>query len=260
MTRTTSTVPEGRFWEVDFLRGAAIVMMVLFHLLWDINYFGVASVDVYAGFWFYFARATATLFLLVMGVSLTLSAARARLVHTPGAALVRRLVKRGLTILAWGMVITVATRLVLGDGFVIFGILHLAGLSTALAYPFLQLGSWNLALGGGLIVSGLWLQRLTVDVPWFVWLGLKPSTFYTVDYFPLLPWFGVVLIGMAIGDLVYRNYARWITLPNLASLWPVSGVCSLGRHSLAIYLLHQPVLIATLILLGRVNVPALGSP
>jgi uncharacterized membrane protein len=261
MTTTSTPVSRGqRFWEVDCLRGLAIIMMVIYHLMWDLSYVGVTDVNVFEGFWLGFQRATASLFLLLVGVSLQLSGARARLTHRSQAAVWRRQLRRGLTVFAWGMVVTLATWLLLRDAFVRFGILHLIGLSMLLAYPFLRLGPWNLALGAGLIAAGRLLQEVTVDAPWLLWLGLRPQNFYTVDYFPLLPWFGVVLIGLAVGDLVYRDDTRRLALPDLSALPPVSLVSWLGRHSLAIYLLHQPLLIALLIALGLVDVRSLLSP
>ena len=248
-----------RFWEVDCLRGLAIVMMIIFHLTWDLSYFGVIDVNVFQGGWLVFQRTIATTFLLLVGVSLQLGAARAWLLQRSPAAIWRRHLRRGLTVLAAGLVVSIATWLALGDGFVRFGILHLIGVSMLLAYPFLRMGAWNLVFGGSVIMLGQWIQGVVVDFPWLLWLGLKPRAFYTVDYFPLLPWFGVVLIGLVIGDLAYRDYARRLPLPDLSALLPVRLLIWLGRHSLPIYLLHQPVLIATLMLLGVVNVQALLS-
>jgi uncharacterized membrane protein len=242
-----------RLWEVDLARGIAVVMMVLYHLMWDLSYFKVADVDVYAGFWHSFARTTATLFLLLVGLSLHLSSAKAGAISQHGAALWRRQVKRGLTIFAWGLVITLATWLFLGEGFVRFGILHLIGASVILSYPFVRLGAWNLVLGIIVIIAGLWLRGLTVDFPWLLWLGLQPRDFTTVDYFPLLPWFGVVLIGLSLGALLYPAATRRFPLPDLATLPPVPWLALLGRHALVIYLLHQPALIALLVVLGVVD-------
>lgn len=242
-----------RFWEVDLLRGLAVAMMVLYHLLWDLSYFRVAAVDVYAGFWLSFARTTATLFLLLVGVALHLRAARSVAGGQAGRALFTRQVRRGLIVLAWGLVITAATRLFLGDSYVVFGILHLIGVSVILAYPFLWLGWWNLALGIGLIAAGVWLRGVTVDFPWLLWLGLTPRFFYSVDYFPLLPWFGVVLIGLFLGGTLYTASQRRIPLPDLSAATPVRWLSWLGRYSLPVYLLHQPVLIALLIVLGLVD-------
>ena len=168
----------------------------------------------------------------------------------------RRQVKRGLALFAWGLVITGATWLFLGEGFVRFGILHLIGASVILSYPCLRLGAWNLLLGIVLVIAGLWLRGVTVDFPWLLWLGLQPRGFSTVDYFPLLPWFGVVLIGLFLGSLLYPAARRRCPVPDLTVLPPVKGLALLGRHALAIYLLHQPILIALLSVLGAVNLRA----
>lgn len=79
-----------------------------------------------------------------------------------------------------------------------------------------------------------------------MWSGCNTST-VRVDYFPLLPWFGVVLIGIWLGNTAYSNGARRFRLPN----WQVPALTFplgwLGRHSLTIYLIHQPLLFALLI-------------
>ena len=62
-----------RFWEADLLRGVAIVLMVLYHLAFDLDYFAVYQIDVISGFWLAAARISASLFLLLVGLSLTLS-------------------------------------------------------------------------------------------------------------------------------------------------------------------------------------------
>ena len=242
-----------RFWEVDFLRGMAIVLMVLFHLVFDLNYFSVQQIEVASGFWFYLARFTASLFLLLVGVSLTLSHSRARLLGQEDRFRYR-LMKRSLWIFSLAIGVTLVTYLFIGKGFIVFGVLHLIGISLLLAHPFLRLHGANFILGLLFISVGLFLQSLSVDFPWLLWLGLAPMDFRSVDYFPLLPWFGVILIGVAFGDLFYRGYSRRIPVPDLAGSFPVRWLAFLGRNSLAIYLAHQPVLIG-LMYLGGVRLP-----
>ena len=238
-----------RFWEVDFLRGIAIVLMVLFHLAYDLNYFGVYEVELASGFWFYLARFTASLFLLLVGVSLTLSHSRAVIVGREDRFRVH-LLKRSLWILGLAMGVTLATYLFIGEGFIVFGVLHLIGISLLLAYPFLRLHGVNFIFGLLFILLGLYLQNLSVDFPWLLWLGLAPRDFSSVDYLPLLPWFGVILMGVAFGDFFYRDYRRRIRLPDLAGAPLVKRLAFLGRNSLAIYLAHQPVLIGLMYLGG----------
>ena len=129
--------------------------------------------------------------------------------------------KRSLWIFGLAMGVTLVTYFFIREGFIVFGVLHLIGVSLLLAYPFLRLNGANFVFGLLFILGGLSLQSLSVDSPWLLWLGLAPAGFYSVDYFPLLPWFGVILIGVAFGDLFYRGYRRRFPLPDLSRI--VSG-------------------------------------
>jgi uncharacterized membrane protein len=249
---------EERFWEIDLLRGIAILMMIAFHVVYDLNFFGAALLSsVQLDFWFYVARATATIFLLLVGISLPLSYSRALRHQQPGKRLYRKYLTRGLKIFSWGLVITVTTWVFLREGFIVWGILHLIGIAIILAYPLLPLRYGNLVLGMVFIALGVAVKHVTVNVPWLLWLGLTPAHFQTLDYFPLLPWFGVVLIGVFLGNSLYSNYTRHFTLGDRFDVPPVRFLEFLGQHSLFIYLLHQPVLIAVLYLLGLVNIGTL---
>ncbi len=89
-----------RFWEVDSLRGLAIVMMVVFHFIFDLNYFGIYSFNIYSGFLWWFARITASMFIFVVGVSLSLSYTRTTLskYHLTEKELFLKYLNRGLKI------------------------------------------------------------------------------------------------------------------------------------------------------------------
>ncbi|MBN1763249.1 MAG: DUF1624 domain-containing protein [Methanomicrobia archaeon] len=256
MTRTM----DERLWELDALRGIAILMMIAFHVLFDLDYFGIATFDVKAGFWFYFARATATIFLLLVGISLTLSYSRAlQHVKKPEQQkLYRKYLTRGSKIFAWGLVITAMTRIFLRDGFVVWGILHCIGISIIVAYPVVKLRYGNLVLGLGLVALGMYVKSITVTLPWLLWLGVTPDKFHSVDYFPILPWLGVVLIGVFLGNSLYTNYTRGFKLHDRSQVEGIRLLRFLGRHSLLIYLIHQPLLITALYLIDLVTTGTLG--
>lgn len=238
-----------RFWEVDLLRGCAILLMVLYHLLFDLNYFAICDLDVSSGFPLALARTSASLFLLLVGLSLTLSYSRSRLVgHESG--FLSHLLKRSAWILSLAMGITLITYIAIGRGFIIFGVLHLIGLSLLLAYPFLRLQKANFVFGVAIILLGKYLGAISVASPWLLWLGLAPANFYSVDYFPVFPWFGVILLGMGLGSLLYPGYHRRFILPDLSESSIARVLAFLGQNSLAIYLVHQPVIIALLCLDG----------
>jgi uncharacterized membrane protein len=236
-----------RLWEVDTLRGIAIVLMIFFHFTWDLDHFAGYEVNVLSTPWQTFARSIASLFIFVMGVSLTLSYNRAKQ-QAGHSALFIKYLRRGGQIFGLGMVITVATYFFFrGQGFVIFGVLHLLGLSIILAYPFLRYNKWVSLLAGLLAIGlGIYLNRLVVSFPWLIWLGVRQSGVNMVDYYSLLPWFGISLLGIFAGYTLYPQSVRRFTWPDLAQVVPIRGLRFLGRHSLLIYLIHQPILIGLL--------------
>ncbi len=252
-SRAASSFP--RLWEVDALRGVAILMMVLYHLLFDLSALGGFPIDVFTGFWRLEARATASLFITLAGLSLTLSYARALAHATPGASLFPKFLRRGLSVIGAGMLVTAGTWLLYPDEVVTFGILHFIGAGIILAYPFLRLRWWNLPLGLACLAIGMLLQNQNVALPfpWLWWLGLPPMRYATFDYFPLLPWFGLMLLGIWLGDRLYAGGRRSFALPDLSGAAPVRALDSLGQHSLLIYLAHQPMLMATLVLAGVIR-------
>jgi uncharacterized membrane protein len=147
------------------------------------------------------------------------------------------------------MIITFISWIYIPERFIIFGILHCIGVSIILSFPFIRFRVTNLILGFLLIGIGSYLKLLTFDFNWLIPLGFLPHSFFTIDYFPLLPWFGVVLIGMAIGNFIYPDAKRQYHLKDLSNYLSVKLLCFLGRNSLIIYFLHQPILIGLIFLL-----------
>src|SRR5215204_2036696 len=138
-----SVAKEQRFWEADAARGVAIAMMVVYHLVYDLDTFGGYGIESTSGFWAWFADATASAFLVLVGISLSISYSRP---GRPGRGLCGKYLLRGLRIFAYGMLITVVCW-ALNFGTVAFGMLHLIGVSVILAYPLLKYRLPNLLLG-----------------------------------------------------------------------------------------------------------------
>jgi uncharacterized membrane protein len=243
-----------RFWEVDAARGVAIIMMVVYHTTYDLDTLGGYDIQSTSGLWALFADVTAGLFLFLVGVSLAISRARTR---RTGWSLFRKYLARGLRILAYGMVLTVVF-LVLRMGVVAFGILHLIGVSIILAYPFLRRRFTNLVLGVLIFAAGLYIMALdpTSQSFWLLPFGVVPEGVMMPDYRPLLPWFGVVLIGLFFGNVVYGSGGRLAGLTDKAPV-PARPLLPLGRNSLFIYLIHQPIVVAVLAALGIVDLNVL---
>ncbi len=240
-----------RFWEIDLLRGTAVVTMVIFHTVFALSFFGVSQVDVLQGFWRDFALATATTFILLAGVSIAISSARAG--ASPGSLRVAwKNLRRGTGIFLIGMGITAVTWLLVPDEYVLFGVLHCIGLSIALSPLFLRFGRGNLLIGSGIILLTPFIELVSGPLA-LAWLGIHPADFASLDYVPLVPWLGVFLIGMSLGAFLYPGGRRGFPAPGREKPL-MRPVTFLGRHSLPIYLVHIPVILLILALL----VPGLG--
>jgi uncharacterized membrane protein len=235
-----------RLASVDAVRGVAIVFVALYHLIYDLDNLAGYPIASTTGFWGAFADFSAFMFVFLVGVSLSLSFSRAQ-----SDGLFLKYLRRGLRIFAYGMLVTLVFW-ALDFGWVIFGILQLIGVSIVLAYPFMRLRYANLILGMLLVAVGAYLQIAGVssDSAWLAPLGIAPEGLFMPDYRPLVPWFGVVLLGLFTGNVVLEQGKR---IPTPAKPGPLKPLAFLGRHTLFVYLVHQPVIVASLAALGIVE-------
>ena len=229
-----------RIWELDVLRGFAILMVILIHLTYDL-------VELY-GVWnpknpwlFELGRDWGgVVFLVLSGICVTLGS---------------RPVRRGLTVFGCGMLITVVTLGMYlldftGKGIIIyFGVLHCLGVCMMLSPLLKKMPAWLLGILGVIMVAvGLYLVRnVSVSFPWLIPFGVVSHTFISSDYFPLLPNLGYFLLGITLGKTIYQK--KQSLLPKVNTANPIIRFLSFcGQKSLIIYLLHQPVLAALLAL------------
>lgn len=215
-----------RIWEIDFLRGLAIILMVLFHLIVDLRDFFGYAIEYLTGFWFYVGKLSAIMFISTAGISATLS---------------RNTLKHGLQIFLWGMVLTVITYFYNPLTYIRFGILHLLGFSIVSYHLIAWLRPVRLFVAAlMLMIIGCLLVPLPTTSPYLFPLGFVTATFASLDYYPIVPWYGVFLLGVAVGKVVYSMKKSRFHRPFFT---PISR---LGQHSLMIYLVHQPILLVML--------------
>lgn len=238
---------EGRLWEIDFLRGIAIILMIIFHFIYDLNHFSVIYYKLWIGPFAYASSIIASVFVILVGISLTIYYNKKNQ-HFSIQQIRLQLVKRGVKIFSLGMLITVVSYIIIPERFVIFGILHCIGVCIILSLPFLKYTWQNLSLGSMIIIFGLYLRLFTFDFSWLLPFGFLPPKYFTIDYFPLLPWFGAILVGIALGNVLYPKGQRSIHLPDHSSVGIFQKICFMGRHSLHIYFIHQPILISLIFL------------
>lgn len=215
-----------RIWELDALRGLCILAMVAVHLVFDLQLPTGPVFD-------FLQRWGGVVFFLLSGLCVTLGS---------------RPVKRGAIVLGAGLLCTAVTWAMcalslMPDYMVIrFGVLHCLGLCMLLWPVFRRLPVWLLAvLGTALAAVGIYLTEcVLVNFSGFAWLGLLYPGYSSADYFPLLPYLGFFLLGAFLGRMLYRN--KESLLPGVEDFWLFRALQWCGRHSLILYLLHQPVL------------------
>ena len=231
-----SVTPRHAF--LDIARGAALCAMFVYHLAWDLDYFGLSMVDPSASpGWKLLSHAIASSFLLIAGLSLALAHLRGK----PAGAQLRRLAGLALAAAA----VSAVTYAAAPQAFISFGILHCILAGSLVALPLIRAPASSIAtLAAALIAAPTLWRSSAFDAPWLAWTGLNATAPATLDYRPLLPWAGVLLAGVAIGR--FGAAARLARVTASATAAPGRALAFMGRHSLAIYLLHQPVFLALL--------------
>lgn len=223
-----------RIWELDALRGLCILGMVVVHVIYDlVELYGLIEWE-YPPLFTFVQQWGGVLFLLISGICVTLGS---------------RCIRRGLLVFACGLVVSGVTYGMYHFGFatksliIYFGVLHCLGMCMLLWPVFRKLPHWALALVGiALVAGGFYVRSLPwVDTHYLMPLGIPWKGFASSDYFPLLPYLGFFLLGSALGKSVYRNKETLLPRVNTKNFL-IRFFLLCGKHSLWIYLLHQPIL------------------
>lgn len=232
----------GRLAGLDTIRGITLLSMMLYHTCWDLVFLFGKKIPGYSGLGGYvWQQSICWTFILLAGFCWSLGSHH---------------LKRGLIVSGSGILITFVTLLVMPESRVIFGVLTLIGSCMLLLIPMekllLKLRA-EIGLAGSFLLFLLFRNVNTGYLGFENWnilklpdgfyenlfttyLGFPQKGFFSADYFSLLPWFFLFLTGFYLYQLVQKNHM----MEKLFS-WGVPGFDVIGRHSLLIYLLHQPV-------------------
>ena len=224
------------------MRGIAIVAMAAYHFCFDLRYFGVTRSDFeHDPFWLTARTLILSSFLLIAGVSAVVARCK-------GDARARWLRHTGV-IAGAALLVSAASYAMFPRSYIWFGVLHAIAVSLLITWRLVPRPALAAAVGAAVIAAGIAFSHSAFDNRALGWIGFMTAKPITEDYVPLFPWTGVLLLGITLGHVLARTrFAAFAPLES-APRW----LRFLGRHSLFVYLVHQPVLIGLLWLALRIR-------
>lgn len=230
-----------RLVVLDVVRGIAIAGVVLYHLIWDLDFTSLLSSGIsWHPAWIWFARTLAGTFMFLVGVNLVLAHAQVfRL-----AAFAKR-----LAVIAFSAAtISIVTAFAFPESFIFFGILHAIAVASIIGVFFVRVPALLvLVAGASVVLLSFLIEDELFNTRWLAWIGFAEQPPTSNDLVPVFPWAGLTLLGIALTKIGLRQ-----SVDKLLERHEPSGAMArftawLGRYSLAIYLIHQPVLLAVII-------------
>lgn len=219
-----------RYPIIDLIRGFTIILMVIFHTSFDLNHFGIIQVDIlHHPFWYFLPRLIVFLFFFAVGISLKI--AHNDQIHW------KSFFQRLLKISFFAGLISLVTWYLFPDNWIYFGTLHCIAIISVIGLFFIH--RENLAL----------IVALALFIPSIIWdknLPFFELPIQSFDYISPFPWLGALLIG------IYAT--KWqFHLVKINRNQLNDSLQFLGKHSLSIYLLHQPFLFGTIFIFSKIK-------
>ncbi len=219
-----------RIYWIDWLRGFAILLMVVYHFAFDLDLLEILVIDFSAPFWVIFANIIRFSFFVVVGLSLYLS-------HKKSDFLKRQII-RATKLFMVAMGVTGVTWILYPESFIQFGVLHFISIAIILGALFIRHPRF---LFGAMFISlilGSVFSQIRLDTSPLLPIGIAPKAFYTLDYFPIFPWLAIVFFGILLAYVL--DYYKLLKNPEKPIRLHLLEKA--GQKSLIIYLVHQPIL------------------
>ena len=229
-----------RLYIIDFIRGCAIIMMVIFHIFLSFNLFNNANYDLSNGLFKYIGIISRNLFIFLTGVSLYLSYK-----NNNRTDFKKKQFNRLISILIFSIIITILTYIVLPDRYIISVVLHYIFLSLFLLTLFINFFGIKyiyilFCLSILFFISNQqYYNSSNIIVNYLLHLlGLNIFFKSSIDYFPLQKWLWKTIFGFI--------FAKNINIEKIQNIFPKilidNIITKIGKHSLFIYILHIPLL------------------
>ena len=201
--------------------------MATFHTVFDLNQFVGIDINYISGFWYWEGKASALIFIFLAGISSGFS---------------KNTVRRGIKVLAFAMAITLVTYIFYREQYIRFGILHFLGTSMILFPVLKRMNNLLLLISAAVIAfAAIPLKNILSDTSILLPFGVMYQGFDTLDYYPLIPYISIFILGIIVYKIYYYKKQSLFKFS-----YENEGISMISNNSLAIYLIHQPIIIATI--------------
>lgn len=237
---------KNRFLILDLLRGLAVIGMVVFHAIFIYNFTAQSGLELYSGGYLILARTVQFTFITLVGVCMAISRT-----YRP-VGFYKRQLKRFVKVGICALLVTLGTYYTQPDFYVRFGILHFIAVASLLIMFFARFTNLNLLLAIGSYLLGDFLVTIPGNVLPLTILGFQNTTMNTFDLFPIFPWISLMFLGLFLGNLAlkkraFESYPLKIEPEYIKPLLPLIYI---GHYALLIYVIHIPIIVVILELLG----------
>jgi uncharacterized membrane protein len=234
--------------RLDAARGVALVAMAVYHACWDLTFVGLADFDLFENpLWLAARTAILSSFLLLAGIGLVLA--------TESGLDRPRYLRRLGRLIAAAAAVSAASYAVFPDSPIFFGVLHHMAAASVVGLAFVRLPALVTLLAAAAFAAGQRLGFPLFDSPWLRWIGMTSFAPDSNDFVPLLPWISGLLVGIALARL-WPGVGRGVLPGGVVG----RGLALAGRHSLAVYLIHQPILFGAVWLIAHSGLVPVESP
>ena len=244
---------KNRLHRIDELRGFTLISMILYHFMWDLKYLAGFNMNWYTGpFGYVWQKSICICFILISGFCFSMGKNR---------------LKRGLIVFFAGVIITIVTLTVMPENRVVFGVLTFLGSASLIMIPIDKLNNivenkcnkktFNISMFILTFLLFVSFYNVNNKVLYFpleralpnylykgylaTYIGFPDNAFFSTDYFALLPWIFIYMTGYYLNK-VYKLSNHYEKINSFLSVNRFECISFFGRHSLLIYMVHQPVL------------------
>ncbi len=240
-----------RILFLDFLRGAAVWAMIIYHFFWDMGFFGYIDFSIAtAGFGLICAQIIGSSFILISGFSLYLASLSKKFQQ--------KFILRFIKLLSLSGLISFVTLIFDKNNFIFFGILHLITFCSLLGFIIIKAKNTYFIFYLTLITVLISITDVKFELPIYMsWVGLNITLPVTNDFYPVIPWVFYFLLGLWLGNIsIPAGQVNWRWKYYKNEFLPTGRIFKFlilsGKNSLLIYILHQPIFFSLFLIFNRI--------